>query len=99
MGKIRIIILSISTLILLAVLVVFLLNPSLITGKAVQTENKNIYSYTKAICNETNYCQDYEITCEGEKVISTQLITGAAVQHSENWQDPRDKETRERLCG
>jgi len=99
MGKTRIILITISILILLGILIIFLLNPTLITGKAIKTETKNTYSYTKAICNETNYCQDYEIICEGEKVISTQPITGAAVQHPENWKDPRDEEMIDRLCG
>lgn len=57
----------------------------------------NYYSYTKAICNENNYCEDYEINCEGNKV-SSMKFTGAAIQNSFNWKDPRDKETIERLC-
>ena len=97
MGKIRIILISISILILAGILFVILLNQNL-TGRAIETENKQTYSYTKAICNETNYCQDYEIICEEDKLINKQPITGAAVQHSENWKDPRDEEMIDRLC-
>ena len=64
-----------------------------LTGKAVT----DYHTLTKAICNETNYCQDYEISCNGKQVISLNPITGAAVQKSENWEDPRNKSERE-LC-
>ena len=57
------------------------------------------HSYTKAICTESNYCQDYHIFCREEKVISMIQITGAAVQFSENWEDPRDIEIRNKFCG
>lgn len=66
------------------------------TGKTV--DKLEYYSYTKAICNKTNYCQDYEIVCNGEKVSSIIPVTGAAVQNSANWKDPRDKETINKLC-
>lgn len=65
-----------------------------ITGKTV----KDIYSFTKAICNETNYCQDYEIICDNEGLVNMRLITGAAVQHPPDWKDPRDNETINKLC-
>ncbi len=55
-------------------------------------ENKeDKYSYTKAICNQTNYCQDFEIKCRGEKLIKTTPITGAVVQFSRTWKDSREK--------
>jgi len=58
----------------------------------------NEYFYTKAICNETNYCQDYEIVCKENKLIRLNLITGASIQHSLNWKDPRDEKTKNGLC-
>ena len=97
MKKTRIIIISISILILVGVLFVILLNQNL-TGRVVETENENVYSYTKAICNETNYCQDYEIICEGERVVKISPITEAVAQYSEDWEDPRDDEIIDRLC-
>ena len=71
-----------------------LINPD-ITGGVIQEYN---YSYTKAICDEDNFCQDYEIICNNETLVEMNPITGAAVQQPDNWQDPRDKETIERLC-
>ena len=67
-----------------------------ITGQAVG----DYYTYTKAICNESNYCQDYEIVCEGNEIIKTNPITGASVQNPENWQDPRpeSEQNRDGLC-
>jgi hypothetical protein len=48
---------------------------------------------TKAICNEKNYCEDYQITCNGKDV--TRLTpTGAAVQFSEDWKDPRTEKDK-----
>ena len=55
-------------------------------------------SYTKAICDENNYCQDYVVSCNRNKVLSMNPITGAVVQFSEGWQDPRDEETRNGFC-
>lgn len=59
----------------------------------------NKYSYTKAICNETNYCQDYEIICEENKTISIRPMTGAFIQHPKSWKDPRLEEEKNKLCG
>ncbi len=97
MKKIRIIIISISIFILVGALVLIFLNQAF-TGRVIETENENIYSYTKAICNDTNYCQDYEVICDGERVVKISPITGAVAQYSKNWKDPRDKEMIDRLC-
>ena len=56
------------------------------------------HSLTKAICNSENFCQDYEIFCKDQKVIGMSPITGAAVQFSVDWEDPRDEEMRNKLC-
>ena len=87
--------LIITILILLLVVSGLLLSISVqsITGAAVHDH----YSYTKAICDQTNYCQDYEIVCEGSKVVSVSPLSGAA-QFPQDWQDPRDEETRNKLC-
>jgi len=69
----------------------------LITSLIFSRTEINSYSYTKAICNETNYCEDYEINCNEEKVTNMKF-TGAAIQNSFNWEDPRDKEAIEKLC-
>jgi len=92
MKKITIIII-ITILITLSIL---LLRPYL-TGRAIETEDLTEYSHTKAICNESNFCQDYEITCKGNTLIKTQPLTGAIVQHEETWEDPRENPNT--LCG
>jgi len=65
--------------------------------KATDSNNLNYYSHTKAICNETNYCQDYHISCDEKRAIIIAPITGAVVQFPENWKDPRN-ETEKELC-
>jgi hypothetical protein len=68
-----------------------------LTGNIVKNNNNEInYTYTKAICNSTNFCQDNVITCKGNKTISIKPITGAVVQHNKDWIDPR--ENKDRLC-
>ena len=69
----------------------------LITSLIFSKTEINSYSYTKAICDENNYCEDYEINCYGNKVASMKF-TGAAVQNPFSWKDPRDKEAIEELC-
>ena len=69
-------------------------NLTSVTGNSIFSDN---YSYTKAICNETNYCADYEITCENNQVVQ-KTFTGKAIQYTDSWQDPRDNETINRSC-
>lgn len=57
-----------------------------ITGGTIEDD---YYTYTKAICDENNYCQDYEIVCRNGNVEKINPITGAAVQNPTNWEDPR----------
>lgn len=89
----NLLIFSIILSLILAGIFIFNLSLNKITGNAV----KDSYTYTKAICNETNFCQDYVIECQGNETISINPITGAFVQNNENWQDPRN-ETRNKLC-
>jgi predicted Holliday junction resolvase-like endonuclease len=96
MGKIskkRLIIFLILILIFLIIFTIFNLN---LTGKI--TENKLDYTHTltKAICNESNYCQDYEIKCKKSEVLEISPITGAVIQKSKDWEDPRENNS---LCG
>ena len=80
---------------LLSISFVFFKNS--ITGNIIK-QDENIYSYTKAICNSTNYCQDTEIICKGNQTIEMKPLTGAAIQFDEDWQDPRTKEQIETEC-
>jgi hypothetical protein len=54
---------------------------------------KSQYTYTKAICTEDNFCQDYEIICSNKAIVKATPITGATVQHSSTWQDPRENKS------
>ena len=92
--KKTIIILAIISLIAGIVLAFLLIQPYL-TGRAIENKIQE-YTHTKAICNDSNFCQDNLITCNDNEVVSINPITGAVVQHQENWQDPRDE--AERLC-
>ena len=70
---------------------------------AFQDQNKMISKvyprlFTKAICTENNFCQDYTISCIEDNLISKTPITGAVVQFSEDWQDPRPDEMRNKFC-
>lgn len=82
---------------------IFFINKSL-TGNIIKEQDSNAsiiinkYSYTKAVCNESNYCQDNEITCQGNKTIKVTPITGAVIQFDDGWQDPRAEGDREKLC-
>ena len=58
----------------------------------------HIFSYTKAICDSANFCRDYEIHCENERILQMSPITGAAVQFSPAWKDPRDEESIKNMC-
>lgn len=97
--KIRIILLSVIALISIVILV---LPTATLTGLISQQENTDdseyIYSYTKAICDDENFCQDYEVVCKGNETIEKTPITGAFIQHENNWQDPRDENVIEVDC-
>jgi hypothetical protein len=91
--------LSIAILVLVIILLlssVLFFNKSF-TGNTIKTDEKD-YMYTKAICNSSNFCQDHEITCQGNKTVSIKPITGAVIQNPRDWEDPRAKEDRERMC-
>ncbi|NCN86901.1 hypothetical protein GW932_03630 [archaeon] len=75
-------------LIALAIIGIIILIPKTFTGK-VTLEDK--YSYTKAICDENNYCEDYVIECSGSS-LARLTPTGFALQQEENWKDTRENE-------
>lgn len=80
-------------LVIIAIAFLIFSNQRNISGAVIS----NKYSFTKAICNETNFCQDYLIYCEGNKTTEIKPVTGAAVQLSQNWIDVRENKTK--LCG
>lgn len=87
-------ILILAIILLLILAGIFLFFSENFTGKTIATDR---YSYTKAICNETNYCEDYEITCENNEIMEL-VPTGFAVQQREDWNDPRGENFSESLC-
>ncbi len=58
--------------------------------------NSNIK--TVAICNSSNFCQDYKITCSDGQVVDKQPVEGAYIQHPKDWRDDRNIDY-ENLCG
>lgn len=89
---------SATILIAIITLIVTILYVNLINSEETQYNNFETHSFTKAICNSENFCQDYHIKCSESKILNINPITGAAVQFSENWQDPRDEQTRKIIC-
>ncbi len=81
-------------------LIIFFLARSNITGGVITggTIKATTYSITKAVCDDTNYCEDYEIQCNGEEIVSM-APTGFAIQNSDSWTDPRTPEQINKLCG
>ena len=59
---------------------------------------KDEKGFTKAICDDQNYCEDYEIVCE-QKQVKSFTPTGMAIQNSNNWNDSRTPEQIEEMCG
>jgi hypothetical protein len=82
-------ILIILTILVLTLTLILTEIPSKITNK------KDNYQYTKALCNDSNYCEDYIIECSG-KELKRFSPTGMVIQKKENWNDPR--ENPEELC-
>lgn len=56
------------------------------------------YSYTKAICTDSNLCQDNVIYCKNKQVVEMVPLVESTTQFSKNWQDPRSQEDIDRLC-
>lgn len=64
-------------------------NPHLF--KKNQIENQS--SYTTAVCNSQNFCEDYVINCNGNHLQKI-TPTGFSVQQSPSWTDPRGKKQK-----
>ncbi len=58
--------------------------------------NSNIK--TVAICNDSNFCQDYKIICSEGEVVEKTPVPGAFIQHLKDWKDERNIDY-ENLCG
>ena len=84
--------------ILILILILILVAAITIISSNIKKE-QTLYtsSWTKAVCTQDNYCEDYEIICNGNKIVRM-TPTGAAIQFSKDWKDPRDEEIRNRFC-
>ncbi len=58
--------------------------------------NSNIE--TIAICNESNFCQDYQIICYNGELIEKIPVPDATIQHPQDWKDTRNIDYNN-LCG
>jgi len=93
-----------SVALVLVLIIVLTLSPSLTSSSiyaqelAIQPSSQNQHSWTKAVCDKNNLCQDYLIECKGQEPIKISPITGTSVKFDNAWQDPRNLEQRERLC-
>jgi hypothetical protein len=89
------IVLTLIVLFLIGSLIFIQSNTLLLTGQIIRVSDTR--SFTTAICNKTNYCEDHEILCEGN--ISKEITpTGFAVQMSEKWKDPRGEQDLKNIC-
>lgn len=61
------------------------------------TGKEKVYSKTVAICNGSNFCQDYRIICKNGEFIEKTAIENATVQHPLGWKDTRNI-NYENLC-
>ena len=71
---------------------------SKVTTRVIEKESlADEKGFTKAICNENNYCKDYKIICDKNNVKSL-TPTGFAIQNPENWNNPRTPEQIDKVC-
>ena len=87
---------------LLAILVIILILLSLnlsqvITASVIENLDFDYLTYTKAVCDERNYCEDYEVVCFDDHLVELNP-TGFASQFSLDWVDSRSEETITKLC-
>ena len=75
-------------LLILISLILITIPQFILSGNSIK-EAPNQYSYTKAICDESNYCEDYIIECKENNLIKLQP-TGFSIQQPEDWIDERE---------
>ena len=86
MKKYKILVVTIIILILLSIFLYTNSNKK-ITGEVITELN----TYTTAICNDSNFCQDYIVKCENTEIKELSPITGAVTQKPDKWIDKRNK--------
>lgn len=86
---------------LIIILIILAVAISFVSIKLISSSEQKMsktYSYTKAICNKDNFCQDTVIVCDNDKIVSAYPITGAAVRFPQDWKDPRTAEAIKTFC-
>jgi len=86
-------------LVILVIILIFLsLNLSqAITASVIENPDSDYLTYTKAVCDERNYCEDYGVVCFDGNLVELNP-TGFASQFSLDWVDSRSEETITKLC-
>ena len=70
-----------------------------LTGElATLSSNPGSFSKTIAVCNSSNFCQDYKIICRNEEELERIPVPGATIQKPPEWVDDRGLDY-ENLCG
>jgi hypothetical protein len=72
--------------------ILFILISKFIAGENVKID----HTLTKAICLG-NSCQDYNISCKNQNIISM-TPTGDVAKFSPDWKDPRTSQEISNLC-
>jgi hypothetical protein len=88
----RKLILFFSTILLVVILFFIIVNALKTEPKIVPTS-----TWTKAVCNEKNYCLDIQITCSKDRIIDIKP-TGEGAYFPEGWIDPRPIEVIKKWC-
>jgi len=95
---------KISIILLLFIIILTAVIPSLIiinnniTARVIDSsQEKNINTFTKKLCNSTNFCQDYKITCWGNQVIEIKPVSNN-IQFEDDLNNPKTKELIRKLC-
>lgn len=70
-------------LLILLILALFLTLIFLISSPRITGNSINFKMQTKAICNEKNYCQDYELTYQNDEIVNVKA-TGFGIWKQHN---------------
>ena len=66
-------------------------------GNVIDAGPTGAVVWTKAICDDGNFCVDYEVTCENGRVVRLERSPHSA-QFGPGWEDPRPEELRNWWC-
>jgi hypothetical protein len=81
----------------LYLLIVGIIALALLAIFASSNSNDDIYTWTKAVCDDVNYCVDVILECKSGEITGVGF-TGATAHFGPEWEDPRPLESREAWC-